>query len=243
MPLNEKVILLDIEGTITSISFVKDTLFPYVTGVLEDYINKYWDDPSFQIDLELLRAQAVNDSDIVGFVPIDMGVNAKKSVINNVLWQMSSDRKTTALKQLQGHIWKDGYESGLLRGHLYEDVLPVLHKLIDLDKKIYTYSSGSTEAQEYLFKYSMYGDVSSVFIKYFDTKMGPKGSEVSYKNIANEIGVNCNNILFLTDVLVEAEAAIKAGCNSALLVRPGNGPLDPEKSSKFKIMKTLNELL
>lgn len=243
MPLNETVILLDIEGTITSIGFVKDTLFPYITEVLEDYINKYWDDPSFQIDLELLRAQAVNDSDIENFVPIDITVNAKKSVINNVLWQMSNDRKTTALKQLQGHIWKDGYESGLLRGHLYEDVLPVLYKLTDLGKQIYTYSSGSSEAQEYLFKYSMYGDVSSVFIKYFDTKMGPKGSEVSYKNIANEIGVNCSNIIFLTDVLVEAEAAIKAGCNSALLMRPGNTPLDPEKSSKFKIMKTLDELL
>jgi len=243
MPVNENVILLDIEGTITSISFVKDTLFPYVTKVLEDYIEKYWNDESFQQDLELLRAQAVIDSNVEGFVPISTGDNAKKSVINNVLWQMTNDKKTTALKQLQGHIWKDGYESGLLRGHLYEDVLPVLNKLTDFGKKIYTYSSGSTKAQEYLFQYSMYGDVSGIFLKYFDTRMGPKGSETSYTNIANEINVNCSDILFLTDVVVEAEAAVKAGCNSILLVRPGNAPLDPEKSSKFRIIKTLDELL
>ncbi|CAH1721220.1 unnamed protein product [Aphis gossypii] len=245
MPLNENVILLDIEGTITSISFVKDTLFPYVSTVLEDYIEKHWNDESFQQDLELLRAQAVIDSNVEGFVPISSGNdnNAKKSVINNVLWQMKYDKKTTALKQLQGHIWKDGYESGLLKGHLYEDVLPVLNKLTDLGKKIYTYSSGSTEAQEYLFQYSMYGDVSSIFLKYFDTKMGPKGSETSYINIANEINVNCSDILFLTDVVAEAEAAVKAGCNSILLARPGNAPLDSEKSSKFRIIKTLDELL
>lgn len=243
MPVNENVILLDIEGTITSISFVKDTLFPYVTRVLEEYIEKYWDDESFQQDLELLREQAVIDSNVEGFVPISSGDNAKKSVINNVLWQMTNDRKTTALKQLQGHIWKDGYESGLLKGHLYEDVLPVLNKLTDLGKKIYTYSSGSTKAQEYLFQYSMYGDVSGIFLKYFDTKMGPKGSETSYTNIASEINVDCSDILFLTDVVVEAEAAVKAGCNSFLLVRPGNAPLDPEKSSKFRTIKTLHELL
>lgn len=243
MPLDESVILLDIEGTITSISFVKDTLFPYVTDVLEDYINKHWDDPSFQDDLELLCLQAANDSNIVGFVPIETGDNAKQSVINNVLWQMKSDRKTTALKQLQGHIWKDGYESGLLKGHLYDDVLPILKKLTDSGKKIYTYSSGSTEAQKYLFQYSVFGDVSDVFVKYFDTKMGPKGSDSSYKNIANEIGLNCEDILFLTDVLIEAEAAVTAGCNSVLLVRSGNAPLDPEKSLKFKTMKTLDELL
>ncbi|KAL4121062.1 hypothetical protein QTP88_013645 [Uroleucon formosanum] len=243
MPVNENVILLDIEGTITSISFVKDTLFPYVTRVLEEYIEKYWDDESFQQDLELLREQAVIDSNVEGFVPISTGDNAKKSVINNVLWQMTNDRKTTALKQLQGHIWKDGYESGLLKGHLYEDVLPVLNKLTDLGKKIYTYSSGSTKAQEYLFQYSMYGDVSGIFLKYFDTKMGPKGSETSYTNIASEINVDCSDILFLTDVVVEAEAAVRAGCNSILLVRPGNAPLDPEKSSKFRTIKTLHELL
>jgi len=245
MPLNERVILLDIEGTITSIAFVKDTLFPYVTEVLEDYVNKHWDEPGFQSDLELLRAQALNDSSngVMGFVPIDAGANAKKSVVDNVLWQMNSDRKTTALKQLQGHVWKDGYESGHLRGHLYEDVLPVLNKLTELGKQIYTYSSGSTEAQEYLFQYSVYGDVSGTFIKYFDTKMGPKGSDASYKNIARDINANCSDILFLTDVLAEAQAAVAAGCSSALLVRPGNAPLDPEKSSKFKIMKTLDELL
>ncbi|XP_025425464.1 enolase-phosphatase E1 [Sipha flava] len=243
MPLRETVILLDIEGTITSISFVKDTLFPYVAAALKNYVDKYWNDETFQQDLELLRAQAALDSNIEGFVPICTGNNEKESVINNVLWQMSKDRKNTALKQLQGHIWREGYESGLLKGHLYEDVLPVLTKLISMGKQIYTYSSGSTTAQEYLFQYSMYGDVSHMFVNYFDTKMGPKSSETSYKNIANRIFVNCHDILFLTDVLAEAEAAKRAGCSSALLVRPGNAPLDPKQSSKFKIMKTLDELL
>lgn len=245
MPVKETVILLDIEGTITSISFVKDTLFPYVTNNLVNYINKFWDEERFKIDLKLLREQAAIDSNskLEGFVPIVVGDNAKQSVIDNVQWQMSIDRKTTALKLLQGHIWKEGYENGTLKGHLYKDVLPALNELIKLGKQVYTYSSGSTDAQEYLFRYSIYGDVSNVIIKYFDTKMGPKNLETSYINIANDIGVNCSDILFLTDIVTEAEAAIKAGCNSALLVRTGNAPLDPEISSTFKIMKTLNELL
>lgn len=243
MPLNETVILLDIEGTISSIDFVKNELFPYVKENLEEYILKNWDDKIFQVDLELLRAQAIEDSNLEGFIPIETGDNAKKSVINNILWQMSNDRKSTALKQLQGHIWKKGYENNDICGDLYADVMPVLSELTGMGKTIYTYSSGSTEAQKYLFEYSMYGNVSSIFTKYFDTKIGPKYSDLSYKNIAGEIGVSCNEILFLTDVLIEAEAAIKAGCNSYLVVRPGNAPLDPEKSSKFKIIKTLDELL
>lgn len=246
MPVNETVVLVDIEGTITSISFVKDTLFPYVTRVLDDYVNEHWDDAGFQADLESLRAQASTDTGAAGFVPISTGSDekARKSVVDNVLWQMSTDRKTTALKQLQGRVWKDGYESGILEGHLYDDVLPVLNELIESGKTICTYSSGSTEAQKYLFRYSVYGDVSGVITKYFDTKMGPKGSETSYVNIADDLNVkDRGDILFLTDVLGEAEAARKAGCNTVLLVRPGNAPLDPEKSAKFKTVQTLRELL
>ncbi|XP_050431358.1 enolase-phosphatase E1 isoform X2 [Adelges cooleyi] len=221
MCVNESIILLDIEGTITSINFVKEELFPYAAEVLEDYVKTHWNDDDFKEDLELLKKQAANDTSLEGFIPIaDDGEDAKKSVIENVLWQMKNDRKTTALKQLQGHIWKYGYDCGNLVGHIYSDVPSVLSKLLDEGKKIYTYSSGSTDAQKYLFKYSCMGNISSLFTKYFDTKIGPKQIETSYTNIAKEIGVNCSDILFLTDVIEEAEAAVKAGCNAAILIRP-----------------------
>jgi len=243
MSLNEKVILLDIEGTITSTLFIKDRLFQYIVQHLEDYVEKNWDDPSFKEDLKLLRAQAIKDSNKKGFLPIRTGDNVQSSVVNNVLWQMSVQGKSTALKQLQGNIWKEGYEVGTLRGHLFEDVLPFFDKLTKLGKQIYTYSSGSTEAQHLLFTYSTFGNVSNMITKYFDSKIGPKTSDTSYKNIANDINVKCSDILFLTDVLDEAEAAVKAGCNSYIVVRPGNADLDPERSSKFKIIWSLDELL
>ena len=37
-------------------------------------------------------------------------------LIENVIWQMNADRKTKALKQLQGNIWKYAYEQGLVKG-------------------------------------------------------------------------------------------------------------------------------
>ncbi|XP_050526046.1 enolase-phosphatase E1 [Daktulosphaira vitifoliae] len=242
---NQTVILLDIEGTITPMNFVKDVLFPYITSVLEDYINTNWHEKEFKEDLELLKQQAQFDLSLPGFVPIenDKGNIQKESIKNNILWQMKNDRKTTALKQLQGHIWKYGYESNNLVGDIFSDVPPVLSELIDKGKKIYTYSSGSTEAQKYLFQYSCWGNISSLFTKYFDTKIGSKQEETSYQNIAKEIGVKCDDILFLTDVVEEAEAANRAGCNVVILIRPGNSLQDPEKISKFMTMKTLDPLV
>lgn len=241
----QSVILLDIEGTITPIHFVKNKLFPYVTSVLEEYLNAHWQDKELKEDIELLKLQAQFDSNIPGFVPIinDKGEVQKESLKNNILWQMKNDRKTTALKQLQGHIWRYGYESNELVGDIFSDVPPVLGELLDKGKTIYTYSSGSTEAQKYLFQYSCWGNISSLFTKYFDTKMGFKHEETSYQNIAKEIGVKCEDILFLTDIVDEAEAAVKAGCSAAILIRPGNSPQDPERTSRFITMKTLDPLI
>ncbi|XP_048401244.1 enolase-phosphatase E1 isoform X2 [Stegostoma tigrinum] len=166
--------LLDIEGTTTPISFVK----------------------------------AKDDKELEGAVLIPewcSGENADKEqaleiVTNNILWQMSQDRKTTALKQLQGHMWREAFLHGELKGEVYKDVAPAIKEWRKEGKKVYIYSSGSVEAQKLLFGYSVEGDLLELFDGHFDTKIGSKVKAESYREIARNIGCSTDNILFLTDV-------------------------------------------
>jgi enolase-phosphatase E1 len=245
MPLNETVILLNIIEPITSINYIREILFPHVASILQDYVTnhkgKYKDDESYQQYLKSWHVQAFK---VFIADPRSPGEKMKTIINNNIgQWPMSDSKLLCCMDTYVINMWNLGYETGLIKGHIYEDVLPVLKKLTDLGKKVCTYSCFKTSLQENFFKHTDYGDVSGVFSKYFDINLGPKDSETTYKDIANEINVNCSDILFLTSVVADAEAALKAGCNSVLLVRPNNPPLDPEKSSKFRIIKTLDELL
>ncbi|KOC62060.1 Enolase-phosphatase E1 [Habropoda laboriosa] len=158
--LSETMILVDIEGTTTSISFVKDTLFPYVRENLKKYIETKWENEEFKQDFEKLKEQAKKDEEdkVEGFVPI-IGANAeeeRESLVKNILWQMDCDRKTGALKQLQGHMWREAYNSGTVKAHVYEDVPKALESWTNDDRKVYVYSSGSVEAQKLLFGHSVH---------------------------------------------------------------------------------------
>lgn len=240
----QPIVLLDIEGTTTSISFVKDTLFPFARKNLKDYIERNWSKEELQDVVKLLKQQCEEDksNELTGLIPITDGEGEIQSIVENVNWQMDNDRKTFALKKLQGFIWKDGYHSGQLKSHLYEDVVPALKSWQNKGRKLIIYSSGSVEAQKLLFGFSIFGNLLDLFSNYFDTNIGAKVNKESYLNIANELNCNCSDILFITDVVKEADAASEAGCNVIISERPGNAPLSPEDREKYKCVRSFSQV-
>ncbi|KAM9142575.1 enolase-phosphatase E1 [Pangshura tecta] len=250
VPAEVAVILLDIEGTTTPITYVKDTLFPYIKDNVKEYLRAHWEEEECQQDISLLRKQAEEDSNLNGVVPIPLETGngedeveqVIQAVVDNVHWQMSLDRKTTALKQLQGHMWRAAYATGLMKGEFFQDVVPAIRKWREAGMKVYIYSSGSVEAQKLLFGYSTEGDILELFDGHFDTKIGNKVESESYRRIASSIGCSTNNVLFLTDVTREANAAEEADMHVAVVVRPGNAGLTDDEKSYYSLITSFNEL-
>ncbi|KAJ7550182.1 hypothetical protein O6H91_07G087100 [Diphasiastrum complanatum] len=241
------VIVLDIEGTTTPISFVTEVLFPYAVDHLEDHLESTYDSEETKGDIELLRQQTSEDleqglSGIVEIPPDDAGKAAVIAALkNNLLLMIKEDRKVTALKQLQGHIWRTGYAKGDLQGQVFEDVPEALLKWHTAGTKVYIYSSGSREAQRLIFGHTKYGDLRRYLSGYFDTTTGNKREARSYSEICLSVGVdNPSQITFATDVLAEAVAAKQAGLEAVLLLRPGNGPLPPNHG--FRTYTSLLEI-
>jgi enolase-phosphatase E1 len=239
-----RAILLDIEGTTTSIRFVYDTLFPFARAHMEAFLAAEWEDAEVQSDIVALRAQAVEDHNAglveAPLVPEGDGTDVHVGAVANLLWQMDSDRKTTALKSIQGKVWRQGYASGALLGHVYADVAPTLNAWHRASLPVYIYSSGSVAAQKLLFRHSAAGDLTPLLSGYFDTTTGPKKVAASYVTIADAIGHSVETVLFATDHLDEARAAREAGMPATLSVRPGNAAL-PDHD--FPMVSSLAELL
>ena len=198
-----KCVLLDIEGTTTPISFVHDCLFPYVKNNLISFLNENWDSPELQEQIQLLREQATKDVnnnlfDAVLIPEVQQGEKSsneiKKAIIQNIQWQMKIDRKIGALKSFQGFMWKSGFESGELKGEIFDDVLDALKKWKEIGIKIYIYSSGSISAQKLIFKNSDKGDLLEYIDGHFDTSIGSKMEKSSYLSIAKEIQFEPNEI-------------------------------------------------
>ncbi|MGH8015923.1 MAG: acireductone synthase [Candidatus Zixiibacteriota bacterium] len=206
-----QVILLDIEGTTTPIDFVYKTLFPYARKRLNEFVESNPD----KSDLKLLESEYQNDSS---------GEKPKWNIppMDYLHWLMDQDRKSPALKSIQGKIWQAGYEDGSLKGELFPDVLPAIKRWKSIGKLVATYSSGSALAQKLLFKHSQNGDISGLIDGYFDTEVGPKKEAESYKMIAERLNLPAGEIVFISDVAAECEAAVKAGCQVRYSIRPGN---------------------
>jgi len=207
-----KSILLDIEGTTTPIAFVYNTLFPYARQHLASFLSTNPNE-----DLTKLSGEYESDhaADKPPYEPVPY-----------LTWLMDKDRKSTALKSIQGKIWKQGFESGQLKGEFFEDVPQALERWVKEAKRVFIFSSGSVLAQQLIFKYSNYGDLTKFLSGFFDTETGPKREPASYKKIAQAIGEQPNEILFLSDVPEELSAAQTAGMQIALVVRPGNKPVE-----------------
>lgn len=232
-------IVLDIEGTTTPISFVYDTLFPYAREHIASYLREHRRDSSVARDIDALVAQSKRDvaERIDGAREVDG--SSIDDVIANVLWQMDNDRKTTALKSLQGKVWRDGYTQGSLRGAVFADVAEAMAAWDEAGKTVAIYSSGSVEAQKLLFRYSTAGDLTPHISAYFDTTTGPKRAASSYAAIAASLKLSPRDVLFATDIVEEAIAADEAGMQAVIMNRPGNHPV---AAHPFPVLASFDEL-
>lgn len=243
----KRCIVLDIEGTTTPISFVTDVLFPFARDNVGRHLSSTYDTAETQDDIKLLRAQVQEDlqAGIAGAVPIPSHDEGKEEVVAalvaNVDAMIKADRKITALKQLQGHIWRTGFQNNELEGVVFEDVPEALERWHASGIKVYIYSSGSRLAQRLIFGNTKYGDLRKYLCGYFDTAVGNKRETRSYAEISQSLGVDDpSQILFVTDVYQEATAAKGAGLEVIISVRPGNGPL-PENHG-FKTVNSFSEI-
>lgn len=201
-----RAVVTDIEGTTSSLSFVKEELFPYARERLPDFVLARQGDPQVRQLLEEVRC-------IVG-CSLDLD-----EVIGQLLKWSDADEKIPPLKALQGMIWETGYRKGDFQGHVYPDAVAKLKAWKDAGIRLYVFSSGSVPAQKLLFRYTRWGDLTPLFSGFFDTRIGPKRDPESYRKIAAEIGLQPQAILFLSDVKQELEAAEAAGMKTIWLVR------------------------
>lgn len=202
-----KAIVTDIEGTTSSLSFVKDTLFPYADKHIHDFVVTHRQDTVIAGLIEDVRRE-------VGDPKLSLA-----AAIDQLRQWIVQDKKVTPLKAIQGLLWAEGYRKRDFVGHVYEDAARNLRQWHSAGLKLYVYSSGSVYAQKLLFGHSEAGDLTPLFSGYFDTKIGAKRDDHSYERIAAEIGLPAEEILFLSDIAEELDAAQQAGLKTCALVR------------------------
>ncbi len=204
-------ILTDIEGTTSSISFVKDVLFPYARRALPGFVRDHRDDPEVRRWLDMVAAEhgSICSDDVI---------------VETLQGWIDQDRKHTALKALQGMVWEAGYRDADFTAHIYPDAAPALRDWHARGYPLYVYSSGSVPAQKLFFGHSDAGDLTPLFSGWFDTEVGGKREAESYRAIAGRIGVPASAILFLSDVVEELDAAREAGLQTRLIDRLDDYP-------------------
>lgn len=207
-------VLLDIEGTTTPMSFVHDVLFPYARARLREFLEtQIAADAARDIRDELDRERTDDER---------RGERPPPDTVAYLEWLMDRDRKSPALKRLQGLIWEHGYRAGVLRGQVFPDVPEALRRWRDAGRLVAIYSSGSELAQRLLFESTERGDLTPWLNAFFDTRVGPKTAPESYRHVADALKISTGDLLFLSDVTAELSAARLAGAEVKLVVRPGN---------------------
>jgi enolase-phosphatase E1 len=204
-----KVILTDIEGTTSAVSFVFDVLFPYAAKHLPDFVRQNAERADVAEQIAAVRRDSNEPQADV------------ERVVEILLSWIAEDRKATPLKALQGMVWAQGYHAGQLKGHVYPDAVEALKRWHQAGYQLFVYSSGSIQAQKLIFGCSEAGDLTPLFSGYFDTTSGPKREAQSYTNIQQAIGVEPQDILFLSDIVEELDAAQSAGLQTCGLAREG----------------------
>lgn len=229
--------LLDIEGTTTPIDFVHRTLFGYARARVSEFLDRHWNDPEVRADVARLEAEHAAETSS-HLAPPPWREDAA-GVVAYVCWLMDRDRKSTGLKSLQGKIWEEGYRSGELRSEVYLDVPPALERWRREGIDVAIFSSGSVQAQRSLFRNTAVGDLTRCILAYFDTTTGPKPAPQSYTLIAKSLNRPPSEVLFISDVGAELDAARTAGMQTALCVRaPESAPL----SDGHAVIHTFDQL-
>jgi enolase-phosphatase E1 len=250
-----RAILLDIEGTTTSIDFVYQTLFPYARRHLAEFVERHYETEALRSIVEQLRREWEADArqkdprheTRAVATPSDCPAwhaETREAEIESIVaychWLMDQDRKSTPLKSLQGMIWESGYQRGELRGHVYPDVPAAFARWKQKGKTISIFSSGSVLAQKLIFAHTEFGDLTPFLTAYFDTTTGAKSDPESYRKIAATLGVPPNEVLFLSDSPAELNAARSMGMHTALSARPENPPTGP---ISHRVIRSFEEVL
>lgn len=248
-----KAILLDIEGTTTPIDFVHQVLFSYARSNVKSFLQQNWDLAEVVTDLEHLRKEHESDLEQSQNPPLLVTGSREAqldSVVAYIHWLMdrelksmdlkSTPQKSTALKSLQGKIWEQGYRDGILKSPVFPDVVPALERWRRAGLTISIFSSGSVLAQKLLFEHTEAGDLTPLISNYFDTTTGPKAKPDSYGRIAAALNISPAEILFVSDIVRELEAAHSAGMRTAWCVRPGNKPQN--SAEPYQIIHSFAEI-
>ena len=238
------LILLDIEGTTTPVAFVADVLFPYARREVRPYFEAQADTAEYESIVSGLRAEhaaAQRGGEPVPAWNDESAAATLASAATFVEWLMDRDRKSTPLKELQGRIWKHGYERGELAGEVFPDVPAALQRWNAEGVQVGIFSSGSVLAQQLLFRHSSAGDLTGLLQWYFDTHVGAKSDPESYRRIAQAVGIAADRAVFLSDVPRELDAARAAGMQVRLVVRPGNAPVE-SAAERYQVIRSLAQL-
>ncbi|WP_434927749.1 acireductone synthase [Shewanella sp. HL-SH8] len=220
-----RAIIVDTAGTTTDLTFIQDVLFPYSKKAMADF-------------LEQNQTNALVDYCISDVKDIALEPEADLTRVNEILCQwIDEDRKLTPLKTLQGLIWKQGYSRSEFRGHIYPDFIDNIDRILNANLRIYSFSSGSVDAQKLLFSHTDSGDLTAKFSGHFDTRTGNKLDKQAYSNICNTISLKPKQLLFISDRVEELQAAEAAGLMTCQMVREPSA-----NTAKFKTITTFDEL-
>ena len=223
-----RAILLDIEGTTTPIAFVHEVLFSYARDHAKDFLASNVDAD----DVTRLREEHAAD--------VSNGEHPPAELAAYVEWLIARDRKSTGLKSLQGKIWRQGYLDGSLKSQVYADVAPAFARWRTRGLSISIFSSGSVLAQQLLFAHTDAGDLTKFIDQYFDTNVGKKADAASYLRIAEALSLPAEEVLFISDVVAELDAANEAGVETLLSIRPGNPP--QEGAEKYRAIHSFDNV-
>jgi enolase-phosphatase E1 len=222
-----QALLLDIEGTLGSIEFVHETLFPYAKAELGNFLRAHASDARVAPWIKQIAQET------------GLEAHALDAIEQRLQHWIAEDRKHTALKALQGIIWQSGYERGDFQAHVYPDVPVAMSQWRKRGLRMVIYSSGSIQAQQLFFKFSCAGDLQPYLSGYFDTTVGPKREAGSYRRIAAELELSPEHILFLSDIAPELDAAQAEGLLVTQIARPDNAKYQagsqPQAASFFDV--------
>ena len=241
--MNQQHLLLDIEGTTCPVSFVSDVLFPFAKQKLSSYIKDHWNEHTHNRTIQEATEEWSADDSIESMQLKNQVAERQTDEVEGLIQYLKHliaiDKKSTALKDLQGKIWEHGYRDGNLQSQLFPEAAECLHQWNKEGLTLSVYSSGSIQAQKLLYRHSPAGDLEGLFSHWFDTRTGPKKSVESYKAIAQKLNCSPNNIWFVSDNGAECDAARAAGMHTLFSLRDGNPDRDPRG---HKVIESLRDV-
>jgi len=235
-----RLFLLDIEGTVSPLAYVHAVMFPFARAALPDFLAGQLHRPEVVAALARMAADA-GSPDLRTWCGHDArSADAVPAIVARTHTLMDRDEKSTGLKQLQGLVWERGFHTGAVRAVLFPDVAHTLQRWKDAGRRIRIYSSGSAHAQRLFFAHTDAGDLTPLLEGHHDTTAGPKQSTASYTAIANAAEVAPGDVLFLSDVVGELDAARAAGMQTALALRPGNREVPAHTHPSFHSLEEIS---